>query len=827
MPAGTLPLMLALAGLALVSCAARAETPEQIVAQRRAMAPKPYQWTVPRSNEPKGRLTVLRVCPDSVEMIIALAALQGIVNRDEPKLYLGLDKTLAWLEYHGGKITIKVELDEFRIFEKFKDHVKGIVVYDTSLDALTNIAITYAGVEDLIPAEPELAETLSKRFGWKIVHDLRGRWQTRLDAYQWAYDNLFPRCTKHALMHYNHNYRTLEGDKSIMEPQAQKLGYGVDYLVEFRIFTWHIATDPVPGEMDLAIKIMESVPFYTPVFGRTSINASYPEPYFVCFAAKYANLHIPFSTGNVSVLSGARIPDKALKQKKLPVRDLGPDKIYIAFMSSEHDNMEHVIGGGPPWHRLGMETDDPYRIWWSDPWRGKVPVGWALGPLLSEMAPTTFAHFAATKTDNDYLMASLTGLCLTSLPDYGAAYPKDQEDLLAGYAKLTAGYMKRFGWTMINPWSPPGNLRTFIKNIPGLEGLLEGYCMRQGMTYDKASYSLDGVPVFHTVTNGISGTERSRPIGEENKRKAKEMAKWLTSLDIKEPPGFAHAFAIGWDFGPTNLKMAADLLPPEYVIVRPDELAALFKRYKGRRAELKSVTPGVRPKGVVTETPSGEDGLIIDTGRIKVEIPWGTRPREPIKRVMGVDGKWRCGGNLMLYNPKSLAVKSFSCERLASSDKIREYQLTYTYSNGGSAIFRLKAIAGRPYLLVEEQSDSADLPSWEFDYYRDFEPDLFVTDAGQGSPDYGRTDTLGMLPWSRWILACRSGGKDRDLMGVFVYSWADWNSGDGTFRSRTPGLYIEFYHHRAGARKFAIAALDKTEQDAPMHIWKELNGEGL
>lgn len=28
----------------------------------------------------------------------------------------------------------------------------------------------------------------------------------------------------------------------------------------------------------------------------------------------------------------------------------------------------------------------------------------------------------------------------------------------------------------------------------------------------------------------------------------------------------------------------------------------------------------------------------------------------------------------------------------------------------------------------------------------------------------------------------------------------------------------------ADARKFAIAALDKTEQDAPTAIWKELNG---
>ena len=233
--------------IAACCCAAcAAGDAASVVAQRREMGRnRPFASAVPRSNEPTGELVVLRIWPDAVDMRIALGALQGIVNRDRPRLYIGLDKPLYWLEYYGGKVYRNVEPDVWKIFGRFKGQVKGVVVYGFSLDALANVAITYAGIEELIPATPKLAEELASRFGWKTRHDLRGRWKTRHEAYKWAFENLFSRCDK---------------------------------------------------------------------WGQRGGSSN---------------------------------------------RDLGPDKVYLAFTNSEHDNLEHVIGGGPPWHRLGMETDDP------------------------------------------------------------------------------------------------------------------------------------------------------------------------------------------------------------------------------------------------------------------------------------------------------------------------------------------------------------------------------------------------------------------------------------------------------------------------------------
>ena len=803
-----------------------ADTPASIAAKRKAMSKDQFaNGVVPRSNEPTGELTVLRIWPDDVDMRIAVGALQGIVNREKPQLYIGIDKPLRWLEYYGGKVVTKIEPDIFKVFDKFKGSVKGIVIYDYSIDALSNVAITYAGIEDLIPADPEIAKILSDKFGWKVVHDLRGKWKTRYEAYQWAYNNLFPKCSKSAMTHYNHGYLLDVEDPFGMDSEIQKTGFAVDYAVEFRQFNWHTVTEPSTEEMNLTKKILESVPFHTPIFGRSATQGCFPEPAFVSLVAKYGDLHIPSGMSNTSVLSGAQLPPELLVQKQLPpARDSGPDKVYIAFTNSEHDNLEHVIGGGPPWHRLGMETDDPYRIWWSDPWRGRIPVGWPIGPLVADLAPTTLAHFTTTATDNDCLMVALSGLCLSDPEMYGAAYPEMQDELLDEYCKLTGDYMKKLNWTIAQPVGGPSTLKHFVKNIPTMQGIMEGYGPHRGITVDKADYMIDGVPVFHAVTNGTTATDRNRALGAENQRKAKGFADEIKGLNITERPAFIHAWTVGWDFGPTTLKMAADQLPADYVVVRPDELAVLYKKYKGDKTELTSTSPKISASGTVTET-NGTNGIIVDTGKIKAEIGWGKEVQAPIKRVMGVDGKWRGTGRLLLNNPESLSIKKFSAKRTKSTSTEKQYQLTYTYSDDSYMVLTLRAVAGQPYIFIEEESKGADIPSWGFDPYVDFKPDVVYTDGGTRNMDYDSAKSLGSLPWHRWMLASKKEGLERDMIGIITMSWADWTNGSMIFWQHKPGAYFEFYQARSGGKQFAVAALDKDNWQNTMQVWNELNSK--
>lgn len=93
----------------------------------------------------------------------ALAALQGIVNRESPRLYLlycaefGVETDQFWLDWLRGEdgwlrktqvVPVASLEDAVRVFRR---HIKGVVVYDPAVPATSCVASTAAGCENLIP----------------------------------------------------------------------------------------------------------------------------------------------------------------------------------------------------------------------------------------------------------------------------------------------------------------------------------------------------------------------------------------------------------------------------------------------------------------------------------------------------------------------------------------------------------------------------------------------------------------------------------------------------------------------------------------------------
>ena len=121
----------------------------------------------------------------------ALAALQGIVNRDSPRLMLnychefGIDTDQFWLDWlrnengwlREASLVPRDSLEA--VVETFRDDINGLVVYDPAVPATSCAASTAAGCEDLIPVqfsrEPEsvyrlLTEKLSLPVKLWLVH---------------------------------------------------------------------------------------------------------------------------------------------------------------------------------------------------------------------------------------------------------------------------------------------------------------------------------------------------------------------------------------------------------------------------------------------------------------------------------------------------------------------------------------------------------------------------------------------------------------------------------------------------------------------------------
>jgi hypothetical protein len=85
-------------------------------------------------------------------------ALQGLINRTGPRLYLdnGQSHDQRWLDIYAERQGLRYErMSGLRsLLERFGKETRGLVVYDPLLDASRYVAITQAGVEGLIPVCP-------------------------------------------------------------------------------------------------------------------------------------------------------------------------------------------------------------------------------------------------------------------------------------------------------------------------------------------------------------------------------------------------------------------------------------------------------------------------------------------------------------------------------------------------------------------------------------------------------------------------------------------------------------------------------------------------
>jgi hypothetical protein len=151
-----------------------------------------------------------------------LTTLQGIVNREQPRLYLSHDHArgdepgvdMFWLEkfqeagqpYGWLAETEIVELDGLEsILKQFAPQVKGIVLWDTDVPATLNVATTIAGVDDLavVRGDSEILPLVTQYM--PVKKSLVGLFQanavtipdsdtpssgsTKVDAHLWAIEN--------------------------------------------------------------------------------------------------------------------------------------------------------------------------------------------------------------------------------------------------------------------------------------------------------------------------------------------------------------------------------------------------------------------------------------------------------------------------------------------------------------------------------------------------------------------------------------------------------------------------------------------------------------
>jgi hypothetical protein len=362
---------------------------------------------------------------------VAVSTLQGIINREAPKLYLRSPWSHFpnyWLEiftkegqWLAGREQRTVEsLDDVRALAG--EAVKGAVIWDPAVPATINVATTIAGVEDAVVLSPDLAEAHLESWKLPVLVDLRGKFDGSLsgsaknDAYRWAIAEYLEkgRCSSEILCLFEDAW-TARGRGDTVYAVTR------DWAVQRRAFVFDLSpwADEVPADdtdqplgTDKAtyVQILEATyaqtagrhmtelagffafPKYSNVPGHESRHEPVPTEWETVYLISPYNGYqntIAHACYNQSL--HAHAPVGKLKQVRSAIDDTVEAKVYLCFLMADYDSAT------PLYEFLPKH--------WDDPARGSLPLAWGINPNLMEPYPDLFDHLYATATPNDVFVS--------------------------------------------------------------------------------------------------------------------------------------------------------------------------------------------------------------------------------------------------------------------------------------------------------------------------------------------------------------------------------------------------------------------------------------
>lgn len=531
----------------------------------------------PKSSPPARTMSVVRLTDlttDSWDLKLTLSCLQGIVNRSQPRLYLIYDDYdelwLDWLRERGDVSEVRwLRVDQ--AFARFLPEVYQAFIIHPDVPATINVATMLAGIRGGLVITPRTAYEYNLPMGrlpgsWTTGMDMRFmNWKKDIEAYRWFFKHYGDQLSKQAV--------------AVLDPREVALR---DYFVEFKIpILWisgpqDVSSHPAasPGEeKEFAREVLMKWPPNIPCMGWPG-SGDGPQGgigewlgvrlFSECAKFELCTAYDGYSptVGNLSVHSGT---SATFHQNMSPAK-LDRSKIYYSFIRSDGDGWNF--------------QRHYYRKLFDDPAHGKVPLGWQIGPTVFDGMPDILDYYYKHAKPGDCFVNALTGVGYIHEDVYAANYPpEEQQRILEDYIRLSSLYRQRIGASVMSTFSEmrPERLAMFA-GIKGIRGIFANYGRTRVTTAENLDTMVRGVPVFRAVNDGP-------PVGMPITPYAERDAVWFELNDIKrwappQRPMFLHVFLANWL---TEMAMAEEIargLGPEFVAVRPDQLASLYEGYK-------------------------------------------------------------------------------------------------------------------------------------------------------------------------------------------------------------------------------------------------------
>ncbi len=414
-----------------------------------------------------------------------LLSLQGLANRDYPRVYLEYPKDWQWeivhpligfLERrHGVKFARLGHDDVEAALAQFGKFAMGYVVWDRAVRSSLIVAFTISGVEDALVVSEDLIP-LAEKHGLKKVADLRGLFTGKPDheIYQWAYDHYWARCSR--------DYYVLLGGNAGTEMQPGIADFGI---MQRAFFTDLSANPKHTQELALERRILGGQHSASIVLGWHSYGKDTEGQHTTLvgnFGLKMEGLH---NLPNVSFT--CQIP-------------LTPD---FKFANNHRVAPGATLTAQKKVYVCAIATDSMGIGAWTKPGRGQIPYTWQVLMNWVWMNPPALQYFYEDKTPNDYFIGGLSG------PGY--MYPKSiPADKFPVLMKDARGLMAQLDLRVLeimdysegnrhvgNTDLPKAVVDRYYHEFPDVLGFINGYGtartfdLREGKPFISYDYYLD------------------------------------------------------------------------------------------------------------------------------------------------------------------------------------------------------------------------------------------------------------------------------------------------------------------------------------------------
>lgn len=429
---------------------------------------------------------------------------------------------------------------------------KNAVLYNEHPSQLPDIATTYAGCSRLLLAgSPEIV----KRYGLNVKADLSDRFQTNAEAYQWVWDRCKEKISRRVAS-FTVPYRTPTHNPAQLR----------DYLIANEVFTFWVSGDldqktigaDRKAEEATVESILRKFPVNTPVLGYPWSGDGYGagESDGVSLLSRVGKFLIP--TDNFTNLSvwTAFEPSKKKFPEGPPPPAFDKGETYAALVMSDGDNL------------------CTYQNYWPAFWEGlkdrSVPIGWTMGPTLSELAPPIFDYAVAHLPYGHTVGSGVSGVGYMAIDQFGKDLPNGGE-ALDSFVKLTerkcTGVGERWLWLMRYgaPYSP--DLLRYVSGLKSISTVMGGY----GKVTSNAAASVEregAVTIFHGLLSGGNADEI--------------MPNLDGLLKHEDHPRFLQIFLMNWGYKPEDVQRLANYCKSIGIhLVTPEQLSALSRKASG------------------------------------------------------------------------------------------------------------------------------------------------------------------------------------------------------------------------------------------------------